>query len=272
MLEQLRYKNHMNEVFEFGKNGIFVDMNELHDYEWTVTKRGNRISSLDYSISKRKLPVTIICDTEEKGIAARNKLFEVTEKDVLAMEHGQIMIGDYYFKCYVTRSQKKEYLISKRYMKLELTLTSDFPYWVKESQMPFGLVGDLGTGINYPFDFAFDYGSPMAKTELINPDFVPSNFRLIIYGACTDPAITIGGHTYQVYGTVETNEYLTIDSTTKKIYLTANDGTKTNKFNDRNKKSYIFEKIPTGQNSVTWEGDFGFGVILLEERSEPRWT
>ena len=33
MLEQLKYKNHQNEVFEFGKDGIFVEANELHDYE-----------------------------------------------------------------------------------------------------------------------------------------------------------------------------------------------------------------------------------------------
>ena len=118
MLEQLIYKNHVNEVFEFGKDGIFVDMNDLHDYEWTVTKKGNRIAALDYGISKRKLPVTIICDTEAKGIAARNKLLEVVEKDVLALQHGQVIIGDYYFKCFVTKSQKKNYLTTKRWMEM----------------------------------------------------------------------------------------------------------------------------------------------------------
>ena len=60
MLEQLKYKNHVNEVFDFGKNGIFVDMSDIHDYEWTVKSKNNRISSLDYAISKRKLPI-IIC-------------------------------------------------------------------------------------------------------------------------------------------------------------------------------------------------------------------
>ena len=31
MLEQLKYKNHLNEVFEFGKDGIFVDTNDVWD-------------------------------------------------------------------------------------------------------------------------------------------------------------------------------------------------------------------------------------------------
>ena len=72
MLEQITYKNHLNEVFEFGKNGIFADENELRNYEWTVQKKGNRISALEYAVQRRKLPIVIICSTEAEGIAARN--------------------------------------------------------------------------------------------------------------------------------------------------------------------------------------------------------
>ena len=92
MLEQLKYKNHLNEVFEFGKDGIFVNTNELHDYEWTVTSKNKRITALDYAVSKRKLPLIIICKTEEQGIAARNRLMEICEKDILAMQHGKIFV------------------------------------------------------------------------------------------------------------------------------------------------------------------------------------
>lgn len=88
MLEQLKYMNHLNEVFEFGKDGIFVDENNLHDYSWNVTKKNNRISALDYTVTNKSLPLVIICNTAEEGIAARNKLFEVVEKDVLACNTG----------------------------------------------------------------------------------------------------------------------------------------------------------------------------------------
>lgn len=276
MLEQLKYKNHMNEVFEFGKNGIFVDTNDLHDYEWSVTKKGGRISALDYAVSKRKLPVIIICETEAQGIAARNRLLEVAEKDALAMRHGQIIIGDYYFRCFVTKSQKKNYLTTKRYMTVTLTLTSDFPYWVKETTTAFRKAGegsgDAGTNLDFSYDLPFDYFAGSGNKTLNNTGFVKTNFRMIIYGACTDPAVYVAGHLYQVNCEVGANEYLTIDSVTKKIYLTANDGTVTNVFNLRNRDSYIFEKIPAGQSNVIWDGDFGLDVILLEERSEPKWT
>lgn len=274
MLEQLKYKNHRNEVFEFGKDGIFVDTNELHDYEWSVTQKNNKVSALERTMRTLKLPIVIMCDTEEAGIAARNKLHEVVEKDVLAMQHGRIIIGDYYFRCFVTKSLKKEYLLSKRYMRAELSLTSDYPYWVKETTIPFGIVTEKEESdfLDYSFDYPVDFTTKLQSTQLDNPGFVGSNFRLIVYGACNNPTIAIGGHVYCVNCTVEDGEFLTVDSSSKKIYLTSKTGYVTNKFNNRNRDSYIFEKIPAGTNAVAWNGDFGFDVILLEERSEPKWT
>lgn len=274
MLEQLKYKNHVNEVFEFGKNGIFVDMSDIHDYEWTVKAKNNRIASLDYAISKRKLPIVICCDTEEKGIEARNKLLEITEKDVLAMQHGRIIIGSYYFKCFVTKSEKSNYLTSKRLMKLTLTLTTDFPFWVKETTHTFNSslsAASEGKNLDFSFDHPFDYRSSIDSDILNNSGFVPANFRMVIYGPCTNPAVYIADHAYQVNCSVGGNEYLTIDSSLKKVFLTSNTGVVTNMFSKRNRESYIFEKIPSGANTVTWSGDFGFDVILLEERSEPKW-
>lgn len=275
MLEQLKYKNHVNEVFEFGKDGIFVNTNDLHDYEWTVTKKGNRIVALNRDVSKRQLPVIIICDTEAKGIAARNRLLEVVEKDVLAMKHGQIILGDYYFKCFVTKSQKKNYLSTKRWMEVTLTLTTDFPYWVKEETFIFRKLGEGGgdgKNLDFSFDFPHDYFSGFENKQMHNTGFVGANFKMILYGPCKNPSVMVADHTYQVNCEVGSGEYLTIDSAAKKIYLTAVDGTTTNVFNLRNKDSYIFEKIPPGNNLVTWEGDFGVDITLLEERSEPKWT
>lgn len=275
MLERLKYKNHLNEVIDFGKDGIFVNTNDLHDYEWTVTKKNNKIAAFSKGVSNRKLPITIICDTEGKGIAARNKLMEMVEKDVLAFSPGQIILGDYLFKCYVTKSEKKNYLATKRLMEVTLTLTSDFPFWIKEKTFSFGVSSNPGiiTGEeDYPFDYPFDYLESSSSSPINNSNFVASNFRLLIYGACTSPAIIIGNHTYKVNCTVNAGEYLTIDSTTKQIFITGIDGTITNVFNLRDRDSYIFEKIPVGASTVAWGGGYGFDLILLEERSEPKWT
>ena len=274
MLEQLKYKNHMGEVFEFGKDGIFVDSNNLHDYEWTVTKRGNRIAALNRTVSKRTLPVIILCETEAQGVAARNRLLEVAEKDVLALQHGQIILGNYYFRCFVTKSQKNNYLISKRYMTATLTLTSDFPYWVREQTFAFRKQSEQtgGKNLDFAYDHPFDFYSGMGNRQMVNTGFVGTNFRMIIFGACSSPAVYVSGHLYQVDCDVAAKEYLTIDSISKKAYITKENGSTVNVFNLRSRDSYLFEKIPPGQNTVIWEGNYGVDIILLEERSEPKWT
>ena len=274
MLEQLKYRNHLGETFEFGKDGIFVNYNDLRDYEWTVAKKNNRITDLSYTIVKRKLPIIIYCKTEAAGVAAKNRLFEIVEKDVLAMQHGRIILGDYYLRCYVVKSQKKNYLSTKRYLEVTLTLTTDFPYWIKETSSNFlrnDLQHEKSKWLEYDYDFPHDYLNDVRSDVLSNKNFVASNFRLMINGPCENPIIHISDHAYQVKCTVEAGEYLTVDSVAKTITKTGVDGTITNLFNRRNKESYIFEKIPAGENSISWNGTFSFEIILHEERSEPKW-
>ena len=273
MFEQLKYINHMGEVYEFGHDGIYVNMNDLRDYEWNVLKQGERIGGFDRKITKKKLPVVILQKSVEAERAAQNKLYEVTEKDVIAEKYGKVVIGDYYMRGYITKSQKSDYMRLGRYVSYTLTLTTDFPVWIKETKHVFRKTSASagGKNLDYPFDFPFDFKSTIGSSQFNNASIAASNFRMIIYGACVDPEIKIGGHVYKVNGKVEANEYLTIDSVTREIYLTKNDGTRVNRFDDRYRRSYIFEPIPAGIAYVSWEGDFGLDLILYDERSEPKW-
>lgn len=275
MLERIEYKNHLNEVISFGENGIFVNENDLRDFLWSYTSKNNRLSGFKKGIVKKTLDVIIACNSEAEGIAKRNSLFEVCEKDVLAKQHGKIIIGDYYMRCFVPGSTKSEYLVSKQQMKVKLTIVTDFPSWIKETTHVFRRLNSTvggGSNLDYPHDFSFDYASELGNETLRNEDFVATNFRMIIYGACTGPEIHIAGHSYNIATAIEANEYVIIDSIEKTIVLVRNNGERVNCFNDRSRKSSIFEKIPVGINPVVWEGDFGFDITLLEERSEPKWT
>ena len=274
MLERLKYMNHLNEVIDFGKDGIFVNTNDLHDYSWTVTKKNNRISSLDRTVENRKLPVIICCASDEEGIAARNRLMDVAERDVLAMKHGRIIIGDYYLRCFVTKSAKTKYLNSRRTIEVTLTLTTDFPYWVKESMFAFRKLADGAESayLDYSLDYPFDFTNTTGERDMTNTALTGTEFKMIIYGPCSNPAVYVGGHEYKVSCDVGENEYLLIDSIAKTVTLVKNDGTRENKFKYRGTDSYIFERIPSGKTTVSWEGDYGIDITLLEERSEPKWT
>ena len=275
MLDMLRYENHLGEVISFGENGIFANENDLRNFLWSFTSKNNRISNFHRGISTKKLNVIIACGSESEGIAKRNTLFEFCEKDVLAKQHGKIIIGDYYMKCFIVGSEKANYLIGKRYMELKLSIVTDFPAWVKESTTIFRKASSPtateGKNFDFPFDYAFDYTSDIANRALVNDDFTPTNFRMYIFGACANPQIYIAGHTYNVNTEIAAGEYMVIDSVAKTVELVRSNGERVNCFNDRSRDSYLFERIRPGVNDVSWEGDFGFDITLLEERSEPKW-
>lgn len=272
MLERVIYKNHMNEEIVFGQDGVYVDSNDLHDFSWDIVSKNDRISGFKKGIAKKSIPIIIHCASEEEGILKKNRLFEIPEKDVLAEKYGQIIIGEYKLKCYIIGSKKSDYLRNRGMMKTSLTIATDLPSWVRETITTFGYgEGKEGKNLDFNNDFPYDYTSNLLGKELKNTNFVDTNFKINIYGPCENPEVLIGGHLYNVNVNMKKNEYLTIDSIEKTIVLTHEDGSTTNCFNMRNRESYVFQKIPSGISGVS-SGYFKFDIILLEERSEPKWT
>ena len=90
MLEKVKFINHMNEAMDWGSNGIYVNQNDLRNYSWDYAKENNKISAFSQSIVKKSVPIVIACQSEEEGIAIKNRLFEICEKDVLATQHGRL--------------------------------------------------------------------------------------------------------------------------------------------------------------------------------------
>ena len=266
------YENHLGQRFE--EDCVFLNYSDLRDYSWSYDTMNSRISRFYRSITERSLPLVIVGKTGDEATAIKNKLFEIAEADIMAMIPGKIYSGEYYTQGYITSSAKSKYLINKRFCKIDLILTSDDPSWYREQTyrfLPTPSV-DVGEGHGYPFDYPYDYATKSRTTRKIESNsLLGSEFRIVVYGSATNPLIKIGDHRYSINGTVGVGEMLTIDSITKKITLTSQTGQKINWFDRRNRDSYIFETIPPGINYVNWDGTFGFDLIVIEKRSEPRW-
>ena len=277
MLEQLRYENHLGEEINFGRDGLYVNQNDLHDFSWTTTSVNGVITGFERGMQTRSIPVRIACLSESDGITKRNRLFEIPEKDIIAGQYGRLWINGYYCECFITASKKARYAASDSYMAATLTVTTDRPVWVKETLVEVTKSVSWtpivsGTGLDIPFDFPFDLCGTVPRTvQRANGAFVESNFRLVAHGACNAVSVTINDHLYEVAASVQTGETLTIDSSLKKIYITDADGGFENVFDKRNRDSYIFEKIAPGTLDVQWNNEYTIDLYLLEERSEPKW-
>ena len=274
MLENFVYENHLGQRFVGLENGVYLNSNELRNYTWEYDVINNRISRFYRSVKPRKLPLVVCCSTKEEADAARNRLMEITEADIEAIQPGTIYTGEYYITGFITESKKSDYRTHGRTCKLDLVLTSQTA-WNRETVHVFGStdkgVAASRSGFDFPFDYAYDYSVSTASRQVVNDAIKSSNFKLKIYGEATDPAVMINGHAYKVNGMIKAGETLLIDSLNKTITLTTASGSKVNWFNNRDRHDYIFEPIPPGANNVIYNGSFKFDLTIIEERSEPRW-
>ena len=275
MLEKLTFVNHLNESIEFGSGALYLNVNELHSYRWAYNSKNNKISSFQREMKEKKLPIVVVPpNSRSEGNTIMNKLMEMADKDVMSMKAGKLYCGDYYLECYLFANEKAKYDLRLGVFYSTLTVISDQnkSAWIKETQQSFDNTGGEAEFLDYDYDFSYDFTSPSLIRVLRNLGFAEADFKMVIYGEVTDPSIYIGGHLYNVTGHVADNEYLEIDSREKTITLVQTDGTRVNWFRYRNKDHYIFQKVPAGESSVIWVGDYTFTITLFEERSEPKWT
>ena len=89
MLENIRYTNHLGEtVYLNGTQNIFVRHGELRDYSWNYDVNNDIISGFNHrKISQKSLPIRVH-GAAEQCRSARNKLYEVIDKDTMATEPG----------------------------------------------------------------------------------------------------------------------------------------------------------------------------------------
>lgn len=276
MLDNFIYETHLGKRFVGLDNHIYLNLSDMRDYAWSYETINNRISRFYKDITTRKIPLIVYCSSDAEAIRIKNQLCDMAETDIQANLPGKVYIGEYYTYGFVTASVKSEYLLNKRLCYIDLTFTSDNPSWYREQKHAFipntgGAIG-IGGGTDYPYDYAYDYALSLRGRSVVCDSVGSSAFKLLIYGETVNPAVVIGGHIYTVNGSIGKGETLEIDSLNKTITLTTARGNKVNWFDKRGRENYIFEPIPSGQNTVSWLGTFGFDLTIIEERSEPRWT
>ena len=142
MLDKFIFENHLGQRFEGLPNRVFMNYSDLRDYSWSYDTINNRISHFYRDITKRKIPLVVYCNSDEEALTVMNRLHELAETDIVAKIPGRIYVGDYYTMGYITASTKSNYLIRKKYCKIELTLTSDDPAWYKETNYSFMVGGE----------------------------------------------------------------------------------------------------------------------------------
>lgn len=284
------YINHEGEKIDFSEFPYRFQEGGLLDwaYSYQTSQRGVKNKTRDYRRGVTTPTVQIgvgpdyalpPAERKEQWWKDINHLADVVEKDVMAAEDGKLWTDTgYYLRCKIIGSAKSDWNMGGiPFMFNEFQVLCDNPMWIKEHTRQFYPVGTPGSGegrefLDFPFDFSFDFSAPESGVESWTIDnYASSDFKMVIYGPCENPRILINDWPYEVEDTLESGEYIVVDSAANTVIKHRTNGTTKSLFNKRGKLQSIFNPIPGGRVTVNWAGTFGFSITAYAERTEPRW-
>lgn len=262
-----------------GKAMRITDGN-FHSYEWAEDSSDVEMGSKVYGFKKDPITITLTWTFRGELEERKRRIDDITdsfENDVVNMMPGRFWYGGYYIDGYVKKSSVKKSGTWNNWTDVTTDIYCPYPFWTKErTKNFFPYSADKGEEygfLDYPHDFLYDYSRQRKGSQNWSVDhFTNSNFKMVIYGPCTNPKITINGNVYQIFDTLEASEYIIVESRGKTIYKHLSNGTVQNIFWKRGKDNSVFNQIPPGDLLINWNAEFGFDLTVYMERSVPEWT
>ena len=251
----------------------------FHEYQWKSMTTDQQMGVDVYGFEKEpktyQTTLTFRGPLEERK-AKMDELTNCFEYDVVNLTPGRIWFGSYYIDCYINEITTEVSSVRNCWTDMKVSVYCPYPMWTMEQTKSFypdaADKGEPYEYLDYPHDYAYDYSKPSSGPEHWYVDHYRSNnFRMTIYGPCANPRIIINGQVYQIYDTLEVNEYIVIDSRKKTIIKRLANGTEQNIFYKKSAGNSVFAEIPSGDLLVSWSGAFGFDITIFKERSVPKW-
>lgn len=258
------YKNSKGEILDLLTWPYQTAQADWYDSEWDESVSG------EY---QRTVQVDVFGKDSDDFAQNMERLYSIIAVDSEEGLYGRLYVNDTFLRCRIQASRKTNW---QGYVLAEVDLTFIAPVlaWTTELKKEFQPQSSAMAvdGLDFPFDFPFDFADERNGTAVWEVDHVTSSdFQMIVYGPCVNPRILINGWPYEVFTTLETREYLVIDSRDCTVLKYLSNGTAQNLFHDRGLEYSVFEKIPPGLLRFNWPGTFGYDLTLFPERREARW-
>ena len=281
--------NHNGQKIDLSEAPYLFQEGDLLDwvYAYQTMQNNGRNRTTDYhqEVKEFAVKVAVVPDFSLEPEARKaqwkedvNNFYDVTIQDVIDGINGALWTDTgYYLPCKLIGSSKSDWRMGLPFMFNDVTLLADNPAWIKDYKRSFYASGSSsgGSGIDflaYPYSYSYTYSPPEAgysNWEIDN--YGDNDFEMIVYGPCENPRVVINGQPYEVYETLEANEYIVITSNPNAVVKHLANGTTVDLWDYRLKTSSIFEPIPSGELDINWSGEFGFDLTIYAERSEPAW-
>jgi len=285
------YVNSKGKRINFYEYPFILQEGDLLNYSYSYeVSEGSRqkLVNIKRGVGKRSFKLALLPNLEI-GLSyeqrrnalktAADELFSVFETDVAANTNGALWTDTgCYLPCRILASDKDNngILNGLAFTFETFKAVSDVNAWIKPLKKvfyPMSGIDSADADADYPYDYTYDYAVETSGIDYFNTGhFADCDFEMVIYGPAVNPLIIINNHHYTVNTTINDNEYVIVNSKMATVEKTANTGERVNIFNLRGKEQSLFQKLPTGNLTVLWNGSFGFDITAYIERSEPLWN
>ena len=272
--DTITYEASSGRVYNLKTNGILIKEANFHAWtfnpEGTDLQYGRRVSR--FSREPAEYSTTLLFHGPRyKRAQMITQLHEDFELDIRTKKMAKVTWGGWYIDCYVSASSTDPAACD--WTENTIAIYCPNPFWRKQEKKSF-LPQDeppvSQTFLDYQFDYNYDYFLGAIGNERWVRTFpFAADFRMTIFGPVSDPRVAVNGYPYQIDDTLESTEYIVIDSMNNTVTKYLANGMNVSIFDKRNKTNSVFEKIPAGNLSLTWTGLFGFDLVIFDERSEP---
>ena len=246
--------------------------NDLHSRSWSYSLSGNNAASVQRAASKAKVAAFF------SDLAEADAFRRVSDRDVKSATPGLLHVGEWSQRCYVMESEVKR--ISTSCFLANLTLAMLDGVWRRAHKVDYIVNPKYAHGgLDFPFDLPSDVGAPKPSKYLEAWEWGESPLRIVFYGPCENPSVSIGGNVYAVDVTVPEGGRVEIDplARPRTVEMVLPGGTRVDAFGKARRGDgpgrgeYVFEPVPAGVSSVESNGAFGFELTWYEEEGEPSW-
>lgn len=262
-MDNVRYVTSRGESISLLKPPIVINTKQFREFEYEIKNR--RPSS-----SKEKtfaVPAALVGTAKQRDTVVDKIIYDSEVK-----EYGRLYVNDWfiYGNFIGIPSVVAETPMGAR---LDWDFYAPNAEWLHETEYDFypNTVSDADS-LNFPFNPPFNYAAKkQASAQIKNASATDADFIFTFSGNADYVEFGVGDKVYRVDSTVSDAETFYLDTYARKVYKTR-DGLRVDLFPLASDETYIFTKIPRGEQAVYWQGDYSVTVKLLERRRFPPWT
>ena len=271
---EIAYINSERKKIILNNNGILIKDTNFHKYAYKAQSQKLQFGEILEQFEKEALKIPMLLyfeGTQEKREKSLETFHDIVSTDRIKNTPGKLYFNDWYLECFVLEEDIHPNKDNSRRTENEIVIYAPNPYWIKKKEYFLEhRTSDIKNRKKYKYKYPYRYATPNI-TYITNPYYSEVDFKMRIYGPCTNPSVSIGNKNYTVYTSAEKGERIEIDTKTNTILKINSLGEKENIFHFREKGTEFFKKIQPGTQKVVFE-KIKLDIETFEERSIPRWN